>query len=57
MPEAMLYLVAIALTMGDLSTAGTYLGEVREAIEAGTISNQHIVRFYKMQLARYQARG
>ena len=57
MPEAMLYLVAIALTMGDLSTAGTYLGEVREAIEAGTISNQHIVRFYKMQLARYQSRG
>jgi Flp pilus assembly protein TadD len=57
MPEAMLYLVAIALTTGDISTAGTYLGEVREAIEGGTISNQHVVRFYKMQLARYQARG
>jgi Flp pilus assembly protein TadD len=57
MSEAMLYLVALSLTTGDLSTAGTYLGEVRESIEGGAVANQHVVRFYKMQLARYQARG
>lgn len=57
MTEAMLYLVALSLTVGDLSTAGTYLGEVREAIESGTVSNQHASRFFRMQLARYQTRG
>ena len=56
MVEAMLYVVATSLTLGDLSTAGTYLGEVGEAIESGKVVNQHAVRFYKMQLARYQAR-
>lgn len=56
MVEAMLYVVATSLTLGDLSTAGTYLGEVGDAIESGKVVNQHAVRFYKMQLARYQAR-
>jgi Flp pilus assembly protein TadD len=55
--EAMLYLVAVSMTMGDVSTAGTYLGEVGEAIEQGKVANQNVIRFYKMQLARYQARG
>jgi hypothetical protein len=55
--EAMLYLVAVSMTVGDVSTAGTYLGEVGEAIEQGTIAHQNVIRFYKMQLARYQARG
>ncbi|MEN9847063.1 MAG: hypothetical protein RIS36_2210 [Pseudomonadota bacterium] len=55
--EAMLYLVAVSMTVGDVSTAGTYLGEVGEAIEQGKIANQNVIRFYKMQLARYQARG
>ena len=55
--EAMVYLVAISLTVGDASTAGTYLGEIGEAIEQGKVANQNVIRFYKMQLARYQARG
>ena len=55
--EAMLYLVAVSMTVGDVSTAGTYLGEVGEAIEQGKIAHQNVIRFYKMQLARYQARG
>jgi hypothetical protein len=55
--EAMLYLVAISMTIGDVSTAGTYLGEVGDAIEQGKVLNQNVIRFYKMQLARYQARG
>jgi len=55
--EAMLYLVAVSMTVGDVRTAGTYLGEVGEAIEQGKIAHQNVIRFYKMQLARYQARG
>jgi hypothetical protein len=55
--EAMLYIVALAMTMGDVATAGTYLGEVGEGIEQGAVRNPHVMRFYKMQLARYQARG
>ena len=55
--EGMLYLVAVSMTVGDVSTAGTYLGEVGEAIEQGKVANQNVIRFYKMQLARYQARG
>lgn len=55
--EAMLYIVTLALTLGDSSTAGTYLGEVGERIEQGRTSSPHVPRFFKMQLARYQARG
>ena len=55
--ESMLYVVAISLTMGDAATAGTYLGEVSEAIDQGKVRNQGANRFYKMQLARYQVRG
>jgi Flp pilus assembly protein TadD len=55
--EAMLYLVAVSMTVGDVSTAGTFLGEVGEAIEQGKVANHNVIRFYKMQLARYQARG
>lgn len=55
--EAMLYLVAISLTSGDVATAGTYLGEVGEMVEQGKVKNQNVTRFFKMQLARYQLRG
>ena len=55
--EAMLYIVTAALALKDLSTAGTYLGEVGERIEQGGVSNPHVSRFFKMQLARYQNRG
>lgn len=55
--EAMLYIVALSLTLGDASTAGTYLGEVGESIEQDKVSNQHVARLFKMQLARYQNRG
>ncbi len=55
--EAMLYIVALTLTLGDAATAGTYLGEVGEMIEQGKVGSQHVTRFYKMQLARYQMRS
>ena len=55
--EAMLYVATLALTTGDYSTAGTYLGEVGERIEQGRVTSPHVPRFFKMQLARYQSRG
>lgn len=55
--EAMLYVAALGLTLGDFNTAGTYLGEAGERIEQGRVTNPHVPRFFKMQLARYQARA
>lgn len=54
--EALLYLVACLLTIGDHTAAGTYLGEVGEKIESGAVTHPNLVRFYKGQLARYQNR-
>ncbi|WKZ57176.1 MAG: hypothetical protein QY326_00510 [Bdellovibrionota bacterium] len=53
---AMLLLVACALTTGDATAAGTYLGEIGERIDSGEVSDPDILRFYRGQLARYQAR-
>ena len=52
--EAMLYLVACLLVAGDLNTAGTFLGEVSERVESGSVENPDAVRFFRMQLARYE---
>ncbi|MFM1846723.1 MAG: Tetratricopeptide repeat [Pseudomonadota bacterium] len=54
--EAILYLATCLLTTGDLNSAGTYLGEVGEMIEGGTVEDANVVRFYKAQLARFQSR-
>lgn len=54
--EAMLYLIACLLTTGDYSSAGTYLGELSEMIESGTLEDPNMLRFYRTQLARYQSR-
>ena len=51
---AMLYLVPCLLTLGDLNSAGTFLGEVGERIQSGAVNDPNIVRLYKMQLARYE---
>lgn len=54
--EATLLLVIAMLGLEDYNSAGTYLGEVREAIEAGTLREKNLVRIYKMLLARYRTR-
>ena len=54
--EAQLYLIACSLSVGDYNSAGTYLGEVGERIDSGAVDSPNIIRFYKAQLARYQAR-
>ena len=54
---AMLFLVTCLLTTGDFSSAGTYLGELGEMIESGTLEDPQLLRFYRMQLARYQNRA
>jgi len=54
--EATLFLATCLLTSGDLNSAGTYLGEVGEMIESGSVDDANIVRFYRAQLARFQSR-
>jgi len=53
--EGMLYLIACLLILGDLNTAGTFLGEVGERIENGTVTHPDLIRFYRIQLARYES--
>ncbi len=55
--EAMLFLISCLITQHDYNSAGTYLGEVGERIEAGGVDHPNLVRFYRTQLARYQNRG
>ena len=54
---AMLYVVTLSLTLGDVSAAGTYLGEVGDRLRDGKIASENVARLYRMQLARYQGRG
>lgn len=53
--EAMLFLIACLLTVGDYNNAGTYLGEIGDKIQNGTIDNPYFIRLYKSQLARFNA--
>ena len=55
--EAMLFVVSLSLSLGDVSTAGTYLGEVSERIDQGLVTNPHTVRLFKMQMSRFKSRG
>lgn len=52
--EIMLYMIACFLTVGDRNSAGTYLGEVGDRIDNNLVANPSAVRFYKLQLARFQ---
>ena len=54
--EASLFLSILMLMLGDFNSAGTYLGEVQEKIEAGSVDDPQITRLYKSQLARFDAR-
>lgn len=55
--EAILILAACALSLNDANSAGTYLGEAGELLEGSANARPEAKRFYKMQLARYQARA
>lgn len=54
--EAQLFLIACLLTVGDYNAAGTYLGEVNDKVENGSVDNAYHVRFFKAQLVRYHSR-
>jgi Tfp pilus assembly protein PilF len=54
--EAILFLTACLLTIGDYSRAGTFLGEIAEKVDSGAVADQNILRFYRAQLARYENR-
>lgn len=51
--EAMIMVVVTSLTLQDYATAGTYLGELRDRIENGEVSDPSIVRLFRMQMVRY----
>ena len=55
--EAMMFIVVTALTLGDSSTAGAFLGEIGDLIEQGKMREPNMIRLYRMQMARYQNRG
>lgn len=55
--EAQLVLASILLMIGDYNGSGTYLGEVGEAIERGSVSNPNLKRFFSGQLVKYQSRA
>jgi len=57
LPEAMLYLIACLLTNQDYNGAGTYLGEINDRIDSGTLDDPKLIRFFKSQLARYNSRN
>lgn len=56
MPEALLFLIVCLLSAQDLNAAGTHLGTVGEMIDAGSVQNPLIIRFYRGQIARFQSR-
>ena len=53
---AELFLIACLMTTGDFNSAGTHLGEVGEKIDNGLVDDPGAIRFYQMQLARFQNR-
>lgn len=56
--QAMMLIVTTSLTLGDISTAGTYLGEVGDLVEQEKIADPNLLRLFKMQMARYgQGKG
>ena len=57
MLEASLMAVCCMITLNDTSGAGTLLGEIGEKVEAGAVERPELVRFYKVQLARFQTRS
>lgn len=54
--EALLLIVVSQFGLNDYNSAGTYLGEVRDTIESGNLSDKHLLRVYRMLLARYRSR-
>lgn len=55
-PEAMLMNVICSLSTGDINSAGTYLGELKDGIDGEVINNPQLVRLYQSQLVRFQSR-
>lgn len=56
-PAAMILLVTTSLTLGDQSTAGTYLGELNDLIEQGVVNDPNMIRLFKMQMVRFNGIG
>lgn len=53
-PEAILSIVIASLNKGNLATAGSYLGELKDLQEEGIVLNSKIQRCMELQLKRYE---
>lgn len=54
--EAQLVLITVLLSQSDYTTAGAYLGEVKELVDSKRIQKQDLVRYFKAQLLRFEYR-
>jgi cytochrome c-type biogenesis protein CcmH/NrfG len=54
--EAMLILVVCMLAQGDYNSAGMFLGEVKEAIDSGSVPSNSLIRLFRILMARYENR-
>jgi tetratricopeptide (TPR) repeat protein len=54
--EAMLMIVVASLCSDDITSAGSFLGELKEQIASGIITDKKLVRLFESQLARYESR-
>jgi hypothetical protein len=55
--RALLFLVSCFLALNDINGAGTYLGELREQLESGSLQDPEVRRLYEAHLARFTLRG
>lgn len=53
--QAILFQATCYLSLRDLSSAGTLLGEYGDLIDNGQISEPNHIRFFRTQIARFQA--
>jgi tetratricopeptide (TPR) repeat protein len=54
-PLAAMFLATVMFALNDLTTVGSLLGEVGDALEGDLNADLSLTRFYKMQLARFQS--
>ena len=52
--RAKLLVITIFLNLKEYSEAGTYLGEIKDQVDAGEVGNRDVVRYYQAQLARFE---
>ena len=52
--RAKLLVVTIFLNLKEYYEAGTYLGEIKDQVDAGEVNSKDVIKYYKAQLARFE---